>query len=537
MHDAKAAWYAPFAWGWFAMGALLAVWAHAAAALGTFGVIRVLDFDYMLRLAEVVYTARGLTPYVDFGFVYPPGQVWLYGKLLGLQDPAQVNIAIDLVNLVLWSICAWQVMRLTKGLRWWLGGAVLLILGGAMPLVWGAGSWVLLEPFPLLVIAALLLVEVMERGPSRAKLAALVVAAAAGTLFRWDWILATAGLEAGWAAAMWLAAGALKREQSNLVRCLAVRLWKAALCALAGVALAVAAIAAYASATGAWAAARMFMFYVPVYILPFRRLPVPMGFHSSRQWLEAVIGMSLIAVAALVDYLRSRDKAAAVYLLKGVALLAPCIALLPYAFGRADETHLLPLTMLVVVTSIVGFAFWPNKGARWLLLMAMVMNAEPSLHTAIPAITTDSVQRADIQLERIHKLTARCTELFPHDARSIFVGQLSYHRFIVNAPVFYVLRADLRPATPFISDEPGLQNSCAFGSRIAADLLRAPRPLILALDTGPWDPEPNLTRSMTSCGKIEAAIAAMPTTIVGTCRVADDYIEDDSRTFQVMVVR
>jgi hypothetical protein len=537
MYAAKGLWQERLGWVWFAMGALMALWAHLAAALGTFNAIRTLDFDYMLRLVEVVYAAQGLTPYVDFGFVYPPGEVWLYGKVLRLHDPATINTAIDLGNLILWSVCTWQVMRLSKKLRWWLGGAVLLVLAGAMPLAWGAGSWVLTETLPLLLIAVLLAVEVIERGSSRARLAALVCVTAAGTLFRWDWTLGVVVLEAGWAAAMWLTASILKPDQTRLVRPMAERLWRAALSGLAGVALAIAAIFGYAIATGTLAETRLFMFYVPVHILPYRRLPLPMGIDSSRQWVEAIVGMALIALAGTWDYAKTRAGSGAIHLFKGGALLVPCVALLPYAFGRADESHLLPLNLLVIVTSMVAFTFWPYRAGRWLLLTAMVMNVEPSLHTGIPAVSAGSVRQADLYLERVHRLTASCTDLIPSDARSLYVGQASYERFLVNLPVLYLMRPNLRPATPFISDEPGVQNTCEFGSRIAGDLQRAPRPLVLALDAKLWRTEANLTGTMKSCGKIEAAIASMPTKVLGTCQVVDDYVAADSRTLRVMVVR
>jgi hypothetical protein len=107
------------------------LWAHATAATGAFNLAG-LAFDYPLRLVEVVYAARGLAPYADFGFLYPLGLVWFYGKLLRLQDPGVINAAIILGNLLLVSICAWQVMRLTQGSwRRLFGGTVFLVLGGA----------------------------------------------------------------------------------------------------------------------------------------------------------------------------------------------------------------------------------------------------------------------------------------------------------------------------------------------------------------------------------------------------------------------
>ena len=536
MRAAKATWLQRLSWMWFATGALFALWAHVAAALGTFGVIRTLDFDYMLRLVEVAYAAKGFTPYVDFGFVYPPGQVWLYGKLLRLQDPAATNAVIDAGNLFLWTICAWRAMKLSKAMRWWLGGTILLVIGGAMPLVWGAGSYILLEPLPLLAIALMVVVEGMEHGASKSILLTLVCVMAAGTMFRWDWPLGFVLLEAGWAALMWIAAGFLKSDQASQVRQMAARLGRMALCGLAGAALGFAIIFGYGAATGVWAEMRLFLFYVPIHILPYRRLPLPIGIGASRQWLEAVIGIALIVVTATWDYVKTKA-GGAVYFLKGGTLLAPCVALIPYAFGRADESHLLPLNVLVILTSLVAFTVWPNRAGRWILAAAILLNIEPSLHTGVPKVTADSAKQADIHLERLHRLTSSCTDLIPSDARSLYVGQASYDRFIVNSPILYLMRLDLQPASPFISDEPGIQNTCDFGSRIATDLMRAPRPLVLALDTKPWRAEPNLTKSMTNCGAIEAAIAKMPATAIGSCRVEDDYVGADSRTLRVMVVR
>jgi hypothetical protein len=537
MPAAKPMWHARLARGWFALGALMAFWAHATTAIGVLSTMGALDFDDPLRLVEVIYAAKGLTPYADFGFVYPPGQVWFYGKLLGLQNPATIVAAIIFSNLLLWSICAWQMMRLTPGRRLWFGGAVLLLLGGTIPLVSESLGSALSQPLPLLLIAVLLVVEVMERGTSPARLATLVCVTVVGTLFRWDWILFVVVLEAGWAAAIWLVVRTLKPDQSIVVKPIVVHLWQAVLAALAGEVLALAMIVGHALATGTWTDTRLFIFYVPLHILPFRRLPLPMGIHASRQWLEAIIGMTLIALAASLEYVKTRAWPGFVYLLKGGALLAPCIALLPFAFGRADDVHFLPLTALVMVTSMAALTLWSHRTARLLLLMALTLNAWPRLHTAVLMMSIRSMPKADIHLERVHKLTAGCTDIFPRDARSLFVGQASYDRFIMNSPVFYLMRADLRPATPFISDEPGVQNSCTLGSRIAADLIRAPRPLVLVLDTKPYDPEPNLTRAMTSCGRIEAATAAMRAAVIGTCQVTDDYYPDQSRTFQVMVVR
>jgi hypothetical protein len=499
-------------------------------ATGAFGVD---VLDQSLRVLQSVFAARGLTPYADYGFLYPPGFAWFYGKLLGLQQPESVIAANAVVDLLLALTCAIQVMRLAASHRWLFGGAVLLLLGGAMPVVMelyaGPNSPV------LLLIALLLLVEVMTRGPSAARVVALVGVAAVGTLIRWDFTLFAAVLEVGGAAVVWLAAGTipLGSEQSTQVRRMALHLWWAALALLAGVTLALSVVAGFALATGTWAQTRLFVFDLPLRILPFRRLPLPTSIHLRRdmQWLLDIVAMALIAVAGLLAWVETRARSGLIYLLEGVALLAPCAALLPYTFTRADFFHVLPLTVLVTMMSLVALILWTSRAARWPLLLALALAAMPSLRIAVRYVaSTRGTLQADIQLRHSHELTVGCTELFPPDARSLFIGQVSYKRFIANMPIFYLMRPDLRPATPFISDEPGVQNSCDLGSEIAADLIRATRPLVLVLDTEPWDAEPNLTLTMTSCGKIEDAMATMPALVLGTCHVI-------GRTFRVEVVR
>lgn len=527
MPVAKATWQEWLARGWLGLGALAALWSHAALATSAFGVNY---FDQAGRLLQAVYAARGLTPYADYGFIYPPGYAWFYGKLLRLQEAESVIAAIAVVNLLLVVTCAGQLMRLAKNRRQLYGGTVLLMLGGAIPMA----SPNVQDPHSLILvpIAVLLLVEVMTRGPSAARVAALVGVAAVAALFRWDWILFVALLEAGGAAVVWLATEIIRLEpgQSTQVRRMAARLWWAALAALAGVALAMAVMVGYALATGTWAETRLFVFELPLLILSLLDRSLRM-LVDNPQLLVDIIAMILIALAALLACVKTRAKPRFVYLLEGGALLAPCVALLPYTFSSDDLPHFLPLSVLVIVTSLTALTLWPPMAPRWLLLIALGIAAEPTLSIALhKVVLSGGVPPADIHLQKTRELTAGCTDLFPLDARSLFLGQTSYNGLPGNYPVLYLMRPDLRPATPFISDNVGVQNSCALGSHIASDLVLAPRPLVLVIDTKPWGTENILAPERTSCGKIEAVMAAMPAVALGTCRLA-------GRMYRVMVVR
>jgi hypothetical protein len=515
-------WRESLIWGWFVFGTFAALWAHTAMAIGAFDIG---VFDDSLRLLQPIYAARGLAPYLDYGFVYPPGSAWFYGVILGLREPGPVIATNAIIHLLLVAAVAWQVMRLNPGRQRLLGGAALLLFGSIVPVTYPACGVILLP------LALLVMVEVMTRGVSASRLAILAGLGFIGTLIRWDWMLFVAILEMIGAAVIWLAARLLSLgvPSGSVIRLKAVRLCWAGLTLLAGVAAAATMMSVYALANGSWTSMYLFVVEVPLSILPFRRLPLPFPSRFNLQWLMNVIAIALIVFAGWCSWRRGREKSFLDYGLEGVALLAPCVALLPYSFGRADFLHFLPLTVILFASCLAAFTLWPSRVVRWPLLIALVIAAVPLTYgTAKFVVSTRGVPQGDIHLKKIHQLTARCTDLFPSDARSLFVGQSSYKRFIVNFPIVYLMRSDLRPATPFISDEPGIQNSCAFGSRIAADLVHAPRPLVLVLDTKPWPPEKNLTRTMKSCGKIEGTIAAMPAIKLGTCRMAD-------RSFQVMV--
>jgi hypothetical protein len=47
----------------------------------------------------------------------------------------------------------------------------------------------------------------------------------------------------------------------------------------------------------------------------------------------------------------------------------------------------------------------------------------------------------------------------------------------------------------FISDEPGVQNTCDYGAQIVGEIVSAPRPLIAFLDKEPMIVEPNRTKN------------------------------------------
>jgi hypothetical protein len=66
--------------------------------------------------------------------------------------------------------------------------------------------------------------------------------------------------------------------------------------------------------------------------------------------------------------------------------------------------------------------------------------------------------------------------------KSIFVGNVTYDSFVLNFPLLYLNYLYLKPATKYISDEPGLQNTCSIQNEIISDINEAPKPTIFFIN-------------------------------------------------------
>ncbi len=464
--------------------------AHAAAALGAHTPN---FFDGALFLLQPLYAAQGLTPYRDYAFLYPPGAALLFGEWLGLSTPEAVRAVHWSLVLALALAQAALFARQSRA-----AAALSLLLSAAIALFWGEMGVEALTPH----LAALLLLVLLQPAPP-VRLAGIAALAAAAMLFRWDRPLAT-GLVLAALAFAW-------------PRALAAP----ALAVLAGCALGAAAILLHAWHHSAVAQAWEAIVAIPFATLPFRRLPIPWTANPLAyefQFLAAPAALALLAIAAW----RHRAAPPAQPTPPAYRVLLPVLplALLPYATGRADAPHALPLSLLAATAAIAALAAWP---ARRLAAAALLLAILPLAPQALRIATTlGPPGHAD---RTAAGWTAGCTPLFPAEARALLVGQASYASYLTNIPLFHLARPDLRPAGRFLSDEPGLQSACRWGADIATHLAAAPRPLLALLDTAPQPAEPNATATMQSCGAIETALAAMPHRVLGHCPFAGRKLE------------
>jgi hypothetical protein len=509
--------------GTFGVCLTIAILCHGAAACGVYAPD---PFGGALFLLQSIYAALGLIPYLDYGFLYPPGIAMFFGSLLHLADNGSVMKVVWTSSFILLSANVYVAARLAQGREWLSCAGVYFILGGLAALIWADGGG---EPFSLwlLLLIVLLTVQVLRSGISPVRLLAVGLASTALALVRWDRALGLAGVEAALAGLGWGSIALLNIGRQHVlgIRPQGGRLIASLGATLLGIVAAFALIFWYTFKNSAWAEAQMFIFDLPVRILPFRTLPLPRigrNFGPSSQWLTSIVAIGTLVVAGVITMLRSRKHIGVTSLSffeLGVLCAGP-VALVPYAFGRADAWHFYPLTFVTCAAAMVAMFLSESRLFRVACAVGLVLSMLPVLQKlkAIGGQFSDGLSRCGHFERELDAKTAECTGLIPPGTRSIFVGQASYRRFILNWPILYLARADLRPATRFISDEPGVQNSCAYGSRIAADLMMAPRPMVAFLDMDPMGPEPNLTMTMQSCGWIERTLQEAPGRDLGTCQ-------------------
>jgi hypothetical protein len=306
------------------------------------------------------------------------------------------------------------------------------------------------------------------------------------------------------------------------------RLSWAALGSFAGFFAAFSLMIVHAISTGAWAAEREFVFHLPLLILPYRQLPIPYPSGENMQWATNGIAIVLIALAGV--FTTRAPGSIAHQLKRGVLLLGP-LTLLPYSLNRADRVHFLPVTAMVMISLLLGAALWNSRRARILLCVGLTLVSWPLVERVNEQASLQGLPlHRGIYADELTRLTAGCTALIPADTKSLFVGEASYQRYLMNMPILYLANPNVRPATSFISDEPGVQNTCLYGGRVSEDIHRAPRPTAVALDYSGWEMEPNLSAHMRSCGRIEAELSSRSVETIGACVMV-------GRVFRVGVIR
>jgi hypothetical protein len=491
------------AWLLLSFGIFFYAGAFLCAALSN---VPIEIFDSALRILPHFYAAQGLAIYRDFNIVYPPGIYFLYYPLR--------NYPLEVSNFVLSCLVLGLHLLTIRAVAGNIRGRITKILAAAFLLVLlGCGYYkfytdMLVGALTYAAMAWTLRGLCAPRKLSKIFLLLNSAAYAAIFILRWDRAVALFGMQILFLALIEILAR--KNLASPLLLSKTRRLIAAQ---TAGIFFASASIATWLYLSGTLSAGLDMMFNIPLRVIgPYRKLPLKL-LEPQSGFLWGTIAAYVLSIATFLQRWRGRRLRSAFH--AGVLSMLLPLSMLPYALGRADLTHQMPIFCLAVLMLLHIFKHTADKNNT------LVITAATSFLLFIPVLTytTGLPDGIDEGPKAMAIYQRQCASLAKKagDYKSVFVGRASYKHFIASNASLYLIDPSKPPATPFISDEPGLQNSCKYGGEIAGQLSGAPKPMLAFLELSPQFREDNLTERMSTCGKIERFLASAHYEDLGRC--------------------
>ncbi len=194
------------------------------------------------------------------------------------------------------------------------------------------------------------------------------------------------------------------------------------------------------------------------------------------------------------------------------------LVMLPYCIARPDYAHLIPFyissifLVLFFLSSVKSNLykriniFINEYGFLVGVLLTIILFSFVTWQLSKPIINTCSIKG---------------------NYKTIFVGNKNYSEFVINAPLIYLNNLNLKPASRFISEDPGVQDTCKYSNLIVDELNRAEKPTIYFINTVSKKEIYN-SNKLQSCGLIERYIN-QNTTIIDSCKVGEYEFEVRSR--------
>lgn len=443
-------------------------------------------FDSALAQASINYVKQGLVPYRDFGVVYPPGLFLLFGRVLGVTNIGQIQIWGFLICLFLYTLILKYLSELskrsdTKDWNYFLFNTLVAIL-------------LLSQTFYALILSLsvalifCLICQLRIKAELRSRLI-LGVLSAGLVWVRWDFSL-------GILIALSILAVFDKKT------------WRVFSTMFVGVVAGIITLYNYLFQNHVVNQFLLFVIRIPTMLASGPRAlswPTHIGLNAP----DLVIYPLILLVAYLVLEMSKtlfKERIQIFY-------IAFMLAFVPYAAGRSDFGHFLPL---LLAATLVGILI-SHKLNKRLYIILSIMCFLPVGPWFIKNTDFLTLHPKTVETELDNQL-AECKKVINKvAARSIFVGRKSYNKYRFNIAALYLASPDTHPASRFISDEPGLQSDCEYGEEIVGELKHAPRPMLVLADQSEQSPENSFMRKMKSCGKIETYLSDIPSISLGTC--------------------
>jgi hypothetical protein len=187
-------------------------------------------------------------------------------------------------------------------------------------------------------------------------------------------------------------------------------------------------------------------------------------------------------------------------------------SLIPYASVVAHPDHALPL--FLTLTLAVGYTACNGRFAilRTTILTYLILQCifQPHRFSLANPLYTSYTQRVKQSL-------ANCSLTVSNlSYKSMFVGRETYDWYLYSHAMLYLISPNTPPATRYISDEPGLQNTCKDGARLAQDLTQSYKPILTFIDQSPRS-HPFAEFTHKNCKKVEEWLQQRPYSPIGAC--------------------
>lgn len=451
-------------------------------------------YDGALKLIPWAYISSGFVPYKDFGIIYPPG-MFLLSHIIPFVSLEQRNLIMYGLFFIV-VICGVGLMNRLRSTYMRLACAASGFMLLSIPLL---DHEYMADPLLGLLLITVVFCVRFQAG--RLELALLFLFPFLIVLWRWDRIGIFLLLET--LCFVFFAPKAI-------VRVILVQ-W-------AGAGAGSIFLAMYFFFRGGLYNGLDFLYGVPFSAaMPYRDLPVPHLFsYPGILFLVTWLSLAFFFLYAIRAFFSRRlGENASHRVIMAILASAPFCAL-PYALGRSDGAHIHPMLFLTGLS--ISIAVLVQKEKKSLLLAPLLMSLIGSALWFLPPFSYDP--KPVFSMTRlVNEQLLDCRKKIQTERyRSLFVGRTVYEHYFANNLALYFLNPSVPPATRYFSEDPGVQNSCLYGERIAGELNRSPKPMLAFITDQPMDRyEENKTREMKSCGKIERYLAEHSYRIIGSC--------------------
>jgi len=480
-------------------------------------------FDGALKLLTKIYASKGLVPYKDFSVVYPPGMFLIFGKIFHYRSIIQNNFVTSIGYIFLFILSLTLIKNISK--RKW---STLLALS-ASSLYFSIIVRLFGNSDAYSMILSILSVLVYYKSIYSKKSLYLILNFLIyfiGVWFRWDWLLIAFLLEILILILISIIPSRYFIKQNKQIR---KNILKTTVSSATGFITGVFLLSYYLYSTDVIENAYTFIVSIPIQLTSsYRDLPLPFPKHPLKPEMIFYISslLLLLIVYKSARYFLTRLRSKKVYVAElaiALLLLSFSLVFIYYALGRSDWPHFIPLwfyTGMVTIVLCLKLKLIGNK-----IYLLLLLSFFPLAGWYLKA-TKSYLPRYNHAQNVIDINIADCKNLVSKIyANSIFVGRIKYEKYLWNNEALYLTRTDIPPATSFITEEPGIHNSCKYGEKIMKELQNSKKPMLALLNKKQQEGENQFTNNMTSCGRIEYYLNENYYRALGNCVSYDSEFE------------